>query len=101
MKGHHTKFPVVWLEDLAQVVYTINPYAAKHGEKKVAWEKVLEMLREQGIFEWSSANTVKKMSAMSAYFKVSADNLDENLIHLTSNPGSGQCFWCSDSTQVA
>ncbi|KIM87945.1 hypothetical protein PILCRDRAFT_3655 [Piloderma croceum F 1598] len=35
-KGHHTKFPAAWLEGLARVVYTTNPYAAKHGEKKAA-----------------------------------------------------------------
>jgi hypothetical protein len=98
-KGRRTKFPAAWLEGLARVVYTTNPYAAKHGEKKAAWDKVLEMLRKQGMFETSSADTVKnKMSAMLAYFKVSIDDLVENLIHLTSNPGSGQCFWCSDCT---
>lgn len=71
-------------------MYTTNPYAAKHEEKKAAWDKVLEMLRKQGMFETSLADTVKnKMSAMLAYFKVRIDNLVENLIHLTSNPGSG------------
>ena len=89
-KGCRTKFPAAWLEGLARVVYTTNPYAAKHEEKKAAWDKVLEMLRKQGMFETSLADTVKnKMSAMLAYFKVRIDNLVENLIHLTSNPGSG------------
>jgi hypothetical protein len=101
-KGRRTKFPAAWLEGLARVVYTINPYAAKHGEKRLAWDKVLKMLRKQGMFEMSSADTVKnKMSAMLAYFKVSTDDLVENFTGLTSDTGSGQCFWRSDCTRVA
>ena len=96
-KGRRTKFPAAWLEGLARVVYTTNPYAAKHREKKLTWDEVLKMLRKQGMFEMSSADTVKnKMSAMLAYFKVSTDDLVKNLIYLTSDTGSGQCFWCSD-----
>lgn len=75
-RGRRSKFSVSELEGLARVVYNENPYGAKHGEKKTAWDNVLGKLQEQGLFKKSSADTVKnKMSAMLAYFEVSSSSM--------------------------
>lgn len=71
-RGRRSKFPPAWLEGLARIVYSDDPYSAPHGQKKTAWDNVLAKLRESGMFPESSAETVKnKMSAMLAYFDVS------------------------------
>ena len=33
-KGHHSKFSPTELKELTHVVYSVNPYGAKHGDKK-------------------------------------------------------------------
>ena len=54
------------------MVYTLNPYGAKHGYKTKAWEEVAAKLKEQGLFLKSSVETVKhKMAALIAYQEVS------------------------------
>ena len=60
------------LEELAHVVYSINPYSAKHGDKKSQWEEVAKKLKDKGMFLASSVDTIRnKMTALLAYFEVS------------------------------
>lgn len=67
------KFPPAALEQLARVVYSINPYGAPHGKKAEAWEQVATEVKEYGYFKNSSMDTIRnKMSAMLAYFEVSS-----------------------------
>jgi hypothetical protein len=71
-KRERAKFSPHEIEALARVVYTLNPYGAKHGDKTKAWEEVAAKLKEQGLFLKSSVETVKhKMAALIAYQEVS------------------------------
>ena len=71
-KGRHSKFSPAELEELTCVVYSINPYGAKHGDKKSQWEEVAKKLKDKGMFLASSVDTIRnKMTALLAYFEVS------------------------------
>ena len=71
-KGRRSKFSPAELEELARVVYSINPYGAKHGDKKSQWEEVAKKLKDKGMFSASSVDTIRnKMTALLAYFEVS------------------------------
>ena len=71
-KRERVKFSHHEIEALARIVYNLNPYAAKHGDKTKAWEEVAAKLKEQGFFLKSSVETVKhKMTALIAYQDVS------------------------------
>jgi hypothetical protein len=70
-KRERVKFSHHEIEALARVVYSLNPYGAKHGDKTKAWEEVAAKLKEQGFFLKSSVETVKhKMAALIAYQEV-------------------------------
>ena len=46
-KREQVKFSPHKIEALAHMVYTLNPYGAKHGDKTKAWEEVAAKLKEQ------------------------------------------------------
>ena len=69
--GRRAKFSPAALEQLARVVYSINPYGAPHGKKMEAWEQVATEIKGYGYFKNSSVETIRnKMSAMMTYFEV-------------------------------
>ena len=71
-KHEWVKFSPHEIEALARMVYTLNPYGAKHGYKTKAWEEVAAKLKEQGLFLKSSVEMVKhKMAALIPYQEVS------------------------------
>jgi hypothetical protein len=71
-KGRRSKFSPTELEELARVVYSTNPYGAKHGDKKTAWEDVAKKLKDKGLFMTSSVDTIRnKMASLLTYFEVS------------------------------
>ena len=71
-KHEWVKFSSHEIEAPTHMVYTLNPYGAKHSDKTKAWEEVSAKLKEQGLFLKSSVKIVKhKMAALIAYQEVS------------------------------
>jgi hypothetical protein len=59
------------LEELACIIYSVNPYSVKHGDKKAQWEEVVKGLKDKGLFLTSSVGTIRnKMTALLTYFEV-------------------------------
>lgn len=59
------------LDQLARIVVDINPYGARHGDKKEAWICVLQAFQAAGFCPTTSLETMKnKVNAMLAYHDV-------------------------------
>lgn len=59
------------LDQLARIVVDINPYGARHGDKKEAWKRVLKAFQDAGFCAMTSLETMKnKVNAMLAYHDV-------------------------------
>lgn len=77
---------------LATLVVDLNPFAAKHGHKGAAWEKVASAAKAKGLFKLSSTETIKnKALALIKYQEVCPDFTLAVPHHLLYLVGSRVC----------